>query len=248
MKQEIIKHVQNKIEADYSSKTLHILNGSCMLEFFKRNNIMSEEAVYVPFNEARCWGEVDEKIFSPEFIKKRAASLYSIPEGYKKIVIEPLEPLLNEYFDSIVLWFGDDMFCQMNFITLLAYLEQMHFKGDVLFCMQQEQKDEMLPDAIEINLGGYHAIYKTVLCNKEKCDKEMLPVTYQAMNLYLHYLKQDSDIMRYIRNHLHEENLIKDLFTLFPQYGLGDLQYQWIIEATNKEKNEAVNVSIRNTI
>jgi AraC-like DNA-binding protein len=138
MKNETIKKIQGHIERTYSLKTLHILNGLCMLESFQQNSLMNETAVYVPFNEAMCWGETDETIFSPEFIQTRARSLKSTEEEYKKIVIEPLKLLFDEQFDIIVLWFGDDVFCQMNLITILAYLEQIQFDGDVLFCMAQE--------------------------------------------------------------------------------------------------------------
>ncbi len=75
--------------------------------------------------------------------------------------------MFDEQFDIIVLWFGDDMFCQMNFITILAYLEQIYFDGDVLFCMAQEQTDKMLSDAVEIDIDGYNYIYKTILCDRK---------------------------------------------------------------------------------
>lgn len=237
MKNETIKNLQSQIEKKYHSKTLHILNGGCMLDSFQRDDLMSENAVYIPFNEAMCWGETTEEIFSSEFIEKRVRSLSATPEGYKKIVIEPLKPLFDEQFDIIVLWFGDDMFCQMNFITILSYLEQNNFNGDVLFCMAQEQTDKMLSDAVEIDISGYSDIYKTVFCERKKCDAELLPVTYQAMNLYLCYREENGDIIRYIKNNLYKKNLVKDLLTLFSQYGLGDLQYQWMIEEIKKEKN-----------
>ncbi|MBY6873379.1 helix-turn-helix transcriptional regulator [Clostridium botulinum] len=236
MKNETIKNVQGEIERNYSLKTLHILNGLCMLDSFQKNDLMSEKAIYIPFNEAMCWGETNEKIFSSEFIEKRAYSLNSTLEEYKKIVIEPLKPLFDEQFDIIVLWFGDDMFCQMNFITILAYLEQIHFDGDVLFCMAQEQTDNMLSDSVEIDIDGYNYIYKTILCDRKKCDAKLLPVTYQAMNLYLCYREKNSDIIRYIKKNLNKENIVEELLTIFPQYGLGDLQYQWMIEEIKKGK------------
>ncbi|GFZ33057.1 AraC family transcriptional regulator [Clostridium zeae] len=235
MKNEAIKNVQSQIRSDYPFRTLHILNGLSMLNFFEKNHLISENEVYVPFNEAMCWGETAEKIFSLEFIEKRARSLKSTPEEYKKIVIEPLKPLFDEKFDIIVLWFGDDMFCQMNLITILAFLEQIHFEGDVLFCMVEEQTDTMLPDAFEINIENYSEIYKNILYYRKKSDIKLLPVTYQAMNLYLIYIEKNSDIKRYIKNNSNKEDLIKDLFTLFPQYGLGDLQYKWMIEEIRKE-------------
>lgn len=230
MKNETIKNVQNQIKRDYPFKTLHILNGLGMLSFFQRNHLISENEVYVPFNEAMCWGETTEEIFSEQFIERRVHSLKSTHEEYEKIVIEPLKPLFDEKFDIIVLWFGDDMFCHMNLITILAFLEQVHFKGDVLFCMSEEQTDTMLPDAFEIDIENYAEIYKTILCYRKKCDIKLLPVTYQAMNLYLIYREENSDIKLYIKKNLNKDNLIKDLLTLFPQYGLGDLQYKWMIE------------------
>lgn len=236
MKNEVIRKLQSKIEENYPVKTLHILNGLCMLDSFQKGDLMSEKAVYVPFNEAMCWGETTEKFFSPEFIEKRVHSLKSTLEEYKKIVMEPLKPLFSEKFDIIVLWFGDDMFCQMNFITILSYLEQTHFNGDVLFCMEHEQTDKMLLDAVEIDIDGYNYIYKTILYDRKKCDAKLLPVTYQAMNLYLCYREENSEIIRYIKKNLNKENIVEELLTLFPQYGLGDLQYKWMIEDLKKKK------------
>jgi AraC-like DNA-binding protein len=230
MKNETIRNIQRHIEKEYPLKTLHILNGLCMLESFQEHNLMSETAMYVPFNEAMCWGKVSEMIFSPESIQTRARSLKSTDEEYRRIVIEPLNPLLEEEFDIIVLWFGDDMFCQINLITVLAYLDQIQFEGDVLFCMAQEQTDSMLPNAVEIEVEGYHAIYKTILCDQKKYDGALFPVTYQAMNLYLGYREEKSEILRYIKNNLHKEDLVRELLILFPQYGFGDMQYEWMVE------------------
>jgi AraC-like DNA-binding protein len=230
MKNETIKNVQSQIKRAYPFKTLHILNGLSMLNFFRKNHLINENEVYVPFNEAMCWGETIEEIFSGQFIEKRILSLKSTHEEYEKIVLEPLKPLFNEKFDIIVLWFGDDMFCQMNLITILAFLQQIHFKGDVLFCMEEEQTDTMLPDAFEIDIDNYVEIYKTIMCYRKKCTIKLMPVTYQAMNLYLTYREENSDIRRYIKNNFSKNDLIKDLLSLFPQYGLGDLQYKWMIE------------------
>lgn len=83
VKNETIKNVQSEIERKYPLRTLHILNGMCMLNSFQKDGLMSENSIYSPFNEAMCWGEVEEIIFSAEFIEKRAFSLKSTPEEYK---------------------------------------------------------------------------------------------------------------------------------------------------------------------
>lgn len=227
---DTIKHLQEQIEAKSSMNILHILNGSCMLEKFKNNKLMNKKATYVSFNEAMCWGETDTEIFSNSFIKKRVESLQTTEEAYRKIVLEALKPLFEQKFEIIVLWFGDDMFCQINLITILAYLEQIGYSGDVLFCMALERVDEILEDAFEIDTNGYLDIYKDVLCNRQKPGLEMLSVTYQAVNMYLTYRKDKSPIVKYIKSNLGKENLIVDLLILFPEYGLGDLQYQMLID------------------
>jgi len=227
---DTIKHLQEEIEAKYPVNILHILNGACMLEKFESNKLIKREATYVPFNEAMCWGETDPEIFSQSFIGKRVESLQTTEEEYRRIVLEPLKPLFEKTFEIIVLWFGDDMFCQMNLITILAYLEQIGYEGDVLFCMALERTDEMLDEAFEIDINGYLDIYRTVLCNRQRPISVTMPVTYQAVNMYLTYREGKGPIVKYIKSNLGKENLVADLLARFPEYGLGDLQYQMIID------------------
>lgn len=232
--EESIKNLQEKMETRYKDHILHVLNGFHMLQRFKTNNLMKENQTYVPFNEAMCWGEADTKIFSDCFIEKRVKSLKTTEAEYRRIVIESLKPLLKEKFDSIVLWFGDDMFCQMNLITILAYLEQSGYKGDVHFCMVLERSDEIVSDAFKIEVEGYSDMYKAVIYNHEMPALKMLPVTYQAIKMYLNYRREESPIMKYIRDNFEKEHLVNDLLRRFPEYGLGDLQYQTIIEDIRK--------------
>lgn len=229
---DAIKHLQEKIEAKakYPVNILHILNGSHMLNKFKTHKLMNSKATYVSFNEAMCWGEADPQIFSQSFIEKRATSLRTTEEGYRGNVIEALKPLFEEKFEIIVLWFGDDMFCQMNLITIAAYLEQIGYGGDVLFCMALERTDEMLDEAYELDISGYLEVYKAAIVNRQKPASQMMPVTYQAINMYLTYREEKSPIIRYIRGHAGDDNLIASLLKRFPEYGLGDLQYHWMIQ------------------
>ncbi|MDU4959443.1 MAG: AraC family transcriptional regulator [Sporomusaceae bacterium] len=228
---EAIKTLQDKIEASYEVAVLHVLNGMQMLSRFERDSLMRDNQTYVAFNEAMCWGEADTAVFSAAFVEKRVESLKTTAVEYRSRVLGSLKPLLEAKFDIIVLWFGDDMFCQMNMITLLAYLEQSGYKGDVLFCMALETIDDFLADAFEIDAVGYSNIYKTVICRHEMPGQKVMPVTYQAIRMYLNYQTEESPIIKYIRGNLTKERLVTDLLARFPAYGLGDLQYQAMIDA-----------------
>lgn len=237
MKNEVIKNMQQEISEKYEANVLHILNGGCMMEEFQKNKWCNEKFTYIPFNEAMCWGEADEDIFSEVFIEKRVKALNGTIEQYRNIVLNPLEQLFKSKFDTIVLWFGDEMFCQINMLTILAYLEQNNFDGDVLFCMAIESTDEMLPNAYEIDINGSLQKYKSIICNKQMPNEKLMPVMYQAVSLYLNYLNKDSEINRYIIEHINksENELIGELLKKFPRYGLGDLQYRMLIKNINEK-------------
>ncbi|MBU5593347.1 AraC family transcriptional regulator [Clostridium sp. MSJ-4] len=238
MKDEIIYKIQEQVSEKTEAKILHILNGNCMMQDFEKNGRINEKFTYIPFNEAMCWGQADEEIFSTSFIEKRVKSLNTTMEDYKRIVLTPLEPLFKDKFHIIVLWFGDDMFCQINMLTVLAFLDQCNFDGDVLFCMALESTDEMLSDAYEISVENSLEKYKSIVCNNKMPSQKLLPVMYQAVSLYLNYRSKTSEINRYIMQNINKETdkLIVDLLKTFPQYGLGDLQYEMLINQLRLEQ------------
>ncbi|MDA3731050.1 AraC family transcriptional regulator [Niameybacter massiliensis] len=233
----VIDKLQEDVEAKYSSKVLHILNGGCMLERFQREGKMREGCTYISFNEAMCWGEADEVIFSEAFIKNRVRSLKGTKEQYEDIVLKPLEPLFKEKFDTIVLWFGDDMFCQINMLTVIGFLEQISYTGDLLLCMACESMDEILPEAYELELEGSLERYRDIVCKRKMPALELLPVTYQMVKLYLEYRDETSEISRYIIKNINKDTkeLLRELLTTFSQYGLGDLQYEMMIEELRRK-------------
>lgn len=231
MKSDVIKSIQEKIEMKYGTNVLHILNGGCMVEEFEKNNWCNNNHTYTSFNEAMCCGEVDEVIFSHGFIEKRVNSLNSTKEQYSNIVLNPLKPLLQNNFNAIVLWFGEDMFCQINMLTMLAYLEQINFQGEVLFCMSIEHTDEIISNIFELDIKGSLQRYKTILCNRKVPEEIIMEVMQKGIEMYLTYRDKESEINRFIMEHINEEenNLIGDLLREFPKYGLGDLQYMELI-------------------
>ena len=104
---------------------LHITNGDCFNDYFVEK--YGEPAV--PFREAMMDGDGESPIFSDAFIRKRCEVLGISEDEYRSNI--GLLSLLEKKPERICLWFGTDTFCQMNLLTLLAYLEQIGFEGEV---------------------------------------------------------------------------------------------------------------------
>ncbi|GGA46408.1 helix-turn-helix transcriptional regulator [Psychrobacillus lasiicapitis] len=214
----------------FDKNVLHILNGQVMYEEFKNNRLMGESD-YAPFNEAMCVNATTDQIFDQQFIHIRAAGHNEPVEGYTEKVIVPLVNLFNKEYKYIVLWFGEDMFCQMNLLTILAYLEQSGYEGKVF--LNSFREDEFKVNQTELKLGPYHSVYKEVLVNHTYASHEVMPVLYQAINIYLDMLNEDNAVIKYINinKDLSTKEMINRLFERFPTIGYGDLQY---IELINK--------------
>lgn len=238
---EFKMNFSRKIEVDqlrnvkselFDKDVLNILNGQFMYEEFKSEKLMGESD-YAPFNEAMCVNATTAQIFDDEFIKTRAEGHQGTVENYMKKVIHPLENLFKKEYKCIVLWFGEDMFCQMNLLTVLSYLEQSGYKGKVY--LNSFREDEFKVSQIELELGNYFSVYNEVLVNHKKPSHEVLPVMYQAIDLYLEMLKENNVVVKYISKNkgLPTQELLKRLFNLFPTIGYGDLQY---IELINKTR------------
>ncbi|MBO7744396.1 helix-turn-helix transcriptional regulator [Paenibacillus sp. MWE-103] len=225
--------LQDQIQNQFDHDILNILNGQMMYEEFYNHQLM-EKSDYVPFNEAMCSNETTVTIFSDAFIQTRASGHRVSLQEYEKITVIPLKPLFENSYKCMVLWFGDDMFCQINLLTVLAYLEQARFDGKVYFHMVNEMTYEV--EETEIRLEGYQDLYEQVLIHHRMPEVKVMPVMYQGIRLYLDYLKEDNEITTFIKKHIGkpQDELLQHLFHLFPHYGLGDLQYIKIIEALKK--------------
>ncbi|MGE8206479.1 helix-turn-helix transcriptional regulator [Heyndrickxia sp. NPDC080065] len=224
-----IETLQSKIAEQFDQDILNILNGQKMYEEFFSQQLMGQSD-YVPFNEAMCSNDTCSTIFSDEFNKIRASGHQVSLKEYEKITINTLKPLFEKQYKCIVLWFGDDMFCQMNLLTVLAYLDQVGYKGKVYYHMVKETTYDV--EEIEIQLDRYKEIYEQVLIQHRIPNVQLIPVMYQGINLYFDYLKEDNEITAYIKKNLDKslDDLLNHLFHLFPQYGLGDVQYIRIIK------------------
>lgn len=230
---EEVKQLQNKKAELFDTDVLNIFNGQRMYDEFHSNKVMGNSD-YVPFNEAMCVHPTSKRIFDDQFIQLRAEGHQSSVESYKKMVIEPLKPLFQNYYNYIVVWFGEDVFCQMNLLTVLAYLEQSNYKGKVF--LNSFRDDEFKVNQTELLLGNYLDVYEEVFLHQQKPSFELLPVMYQAIELHLSMLAEDNSVKKYIKNkdHLSEFELVKQLISVFPTLGYGDLQYIEIIKQVRK--------------
>ncbi|MBJ7931417.1 AraC family transcriptional regulator [Bacillus toyonensis] len=230
-----VEQLRNEKSELFAKDVLNILNGQMMYEEFKTEKLMGESD-YAPFNEAMCINATTRQVFDDEFIKTRVEGHNSSVESYTKKVINPLKKLFTKEYKCIVLWFGEDMFCQMNLLTILSYLEQSSYEGKVY--LNSFREDEFKVNQIELELGHYFLIYNEVLVNHKKTFYKVPPVMYQAIDLYLEMLKEDNAVMKFISKNkdLSTQELLTKLFHLFPAIGYGDSQY---IELINKIKKKA---------
>ena len=214
-------------------QTVHILNGTEMYKRFKETQFLENEEM-IPFNEAMCYGETCENIFSDEFIEMRSRVHHVTPDQYADITLNPLQPLLIENVDHIALWFDEDMFCQMNVLTILAWLEQRKYKGSIDLHLVDEQYKPV--NEYSLQAKGYAALYELVMIHHKMPESAELKPLYKGIELYLNYLKKDSELMLYIQNHrdVPAEKLVSMMIENFRVYGLGDTQYLEMIEESRQ--------------
>ncbi|QUG41693.1 helix-turn-helix transcriptional regulator [Psychrobacillus sp. INOP01] len=223
-----VEKLKSEMSELFDKDVLHILNGQVMFKEFKDDRLMGASD-YAPFNEAMCVNTTTDRVFDEEYIYTRASGHQESVDEYIEKVIDPLTNLFNKEYECIVLWFGEDMFCQMNLLTILSYLEQSGYQGKVF--LNSFREDEFKVNQTELKLGHYHSVYKEVLVNHIKPSNELLPVMYQGIVIYLDMLKEDNTVVKYIKKNknLSTSELIKRLLALFPTVGYGDMQYRELI-------------------
>ncbi|MCM3763779.1 AraC family transcriptional regulator [Neobacillus niacini] len=214
--------------------TLHLLNGQSMYHYFKTTDFLKGELM-IPFNEAMCYGDTCHDLFSDEFTQIRAKVHHVTPEQYTEITLKPLTPLFRKNFTHISMWFDADMFCQINILTILAWLDLTDYKGDIELHIVGDQFERK--DSFTLKAEGYYLIYKQVLIQK-KLPRSIFPDTLKrGIELYLNYLNKDSDLILYIKKcqDVSEEELVTKLIVEFQHYGLGDTQYLEIIRSCREK-------------
>ena len=179
---------------------LNVVNGMAMLSYLIENKIDLGGDI-IPFNEGMCDGETTEDIFSGEFELERCTTHGVGVEEYEDIVINPLAPLFTFEYDELHLFFDEDMFCQINLITLLAYLDSNNYDGNIL--INKQIPETILPDIMMDAVINY--------LDYSKEDNELTQ-----------FVEQNIDMQ--------ENNLLDELYNRFKHLGLGDIQLQKVID------------------
>ena len=205
-------------------KVLNVTNGDYFNEYFLKNS----QEYAVPFREAMMDGVTCKNIFSKEFIKLRSRDVKEAEYVFK---MEVCEYLKDESISELHLWFGKDTFCQMNLLTLLAYLEQIGFNGKVLLNYIDDENFSVIDEKISVTLGIYEKTYEEVLILKQKpCDIGVLYA--EAIELYFDYLSSEGALARTVKEnqHMRKNKLIGLILEKSRKYGFSDLQAEKLID------------------
>src|SRR5690625_7655436 len=88
------------------------------------------------------------------------------------------------------------MFCQMNMLTMLAYLEERYNLDQIQIQIVDEKTYQT--ETIKLKKMNFHDIYDMVLMQGRAPTQQTMPVLDQGIQLYLHYIQKNNDIIDYI--------------------------------------------------
>lgn len=230
---------------------LNILNGESLTEFFRKMYFEEGEDI-ISFNECLVDGEVHQNIFSEEFFRVRKNFItkhYDVSSKvYNTKSITEIRPLLYNKYDEITLWFDFDMFCQINLLTILAYLDSIRFEGAVTVniikqCFFEcESIDEIILNQVKVHsLDHFFDLYFDILVKKdfEKVNGvkylgifKQLPYLKEGIRLYIKYKSSNNEIRDFINERKGKSRLeiLIDLINNQNHYGLGDVHYLKILD------------------
>ena len=213
-----------------TKKVLNITNGDAFNKYFLANH--KENAV--PFREVMMDGEAIQDVFSPKFIDLRAAAVGVSAEEYRANMLA-YDALIKGSYDEIRLWFGKDTFCQMNLLTLLAFLEQIHYGGNVVLNYIDDESFAIIEPNIQVVLGKYQGLYESILIDRQM-PKRLGVLNPRAVELFLDYHSDDGALAKLVRENtgMDDMGLMCLLLENSSEYGLSDIQAEKLIKKYRK--------------
>ncbi len=203
---------------------INIVSGDAMVSYDKELGFKA----CIPFSESMISGKVTEKEpFSQGFMTERSRALSISLDKYKKRFAQQLLKLRST--DDVHVYFGEDLFCQLNLITLLAYLERIGVsKVTYHVIFEDEMRETALIENVETQ--GFGEIYRTVLIDHTTTGTS-LEITNKAIMLYSDYLDDNGALATFIKANP-DDTVLQLTFKLikqYAQYGLSDVQCAEVI-------------------
>lgn len=212
----------------FDENNINILNGEAMYQYLSQHGVGLQNCA--SFNEAMCVGKHISDIFSEEYVRVRCNALNTDIGNYTEKLLSPLQKVLKKDNGTLVLWFDHDMFCQINLLVLLAYLEQIDYKRPII--LNQVDHFNKFIASHSIRLNNYKQLFCNVLIEYKQSQNIGPALLSNGIELYLEYIKGDNEIIRFIQSNreLGENVILEKLLTNFSNYGLGDTQYLQMIK------------------
>lgn len=210
--------------------TLHIASGECAAASLKQKH---PDYDILPFNEAMCEGNTCLPVFGEEFCRLRAEAYgVTMQEYMQKSPAQKLKSA-NSYA-AVELYFDHDMFCAVNAVTLLAYLDATGFTGDIFFNLLRQDGSATILARHPISAEGYAHAYKEILVKHIPC-KTGFELFDRVLPLFFEYKEEENDITRFARAHAGdgESACIRAMLEVFRDYGLTDLAALRILHKIN---------------
>ncbi len=214
---------------------INILSGDVMGQYADKLGFSDK---VIPFGESMITGHPTSDIFSKEFIAERAASLKTTPEKYRKKIVFPLSKLRST--DEVHVWFGRDMYCQINLITVLALLEKSSIKSAVF---HEVFEDDMVEKSkTEISTDGFTDAYNSILVNREPTVTGLDTVN-SALEMYFEFINAEGSLCDFIRENKDDSVLTLTLKIIrsYAEYGLGDVACKDLILRVREKQGDNQN-------
>ncbi|MCF0109429.1 MAG: hypothetical protein HUJ57_05035 [Erysipelotrichaceae bacterium] len=190
-----------------------ICSGQMMVE---QANDYGLEGECIPFNEAMVKGHPHPIIFSDEFNKERCSTHGCTMEQYEEITLRWLKDLKG----PLKLCFGYDVFCQLNCLTMMAYLSRRGYEGEVEILIADEDK-KVIIDSFRADPKPYAYWYEKLLIRRELVETGNRWLD-KAVELWHKYLDKDQETVKGYAS-------VEELMKAYPEFGFtAELWTEWL--------------------
>jgi hypothetical protein len=225
---------------------LHVLNGDATRTIFEKARIPGDVMVW---REMLCEGKAPATQNMSHFFEERAAFLqqeYGIDQKAYLSDVDHEYQLLNNAaaYEEIVLWFEFDLFCQVNLLFVLYYLQQLKTPLPPISIVQLDKHPEVpnfrgigmlkskhLPPLFEKRvyvqedplaieqLSRRSSTHLPYLGNALQAHLQRLPGSSNGLNVVEHFF-----LDRLALGKLRERDLYYQFWNELKIYGFGDFQ------------------------